>query len=105
MGGDSDRGSWRRDNNDSRTNKVFTEQQRLDKETLDVLAGRRIRERRQAAAGLENRLAINDAVVLAQLRGALQQARVEIEHVAGESFATGRTTEYQGKLAIRGGLL
>lgn len=49
MGHDSDRGGWRREEPENRANKVFTEQQRLDKETLDVLAGRRISERKRSA--------------------------------------------------------
>ena len=43
--------------------------------------------------------------VLAQLRGALEQTRVEIEHVARERLAARRATQHERELAIRGGLL
>ena len=71
------------------------------------VAGLRLddRQRGERAAGLEDRLAVDDARVFAQLRRALEQARVEIEHVAGERFAARRTTQHERQLAIRGGLL
>ena len=45
------------------------------------------------------------AVLVVQLGGALQQAAVEIEHVAGERFASRRTAQQQRDFAIRRGVL
>ena len=45
------------------------------------------------------------AVRVVQLGGALQQAAVQIEHVAGERLAAWRTAEQQRDLAIRRGVL
>ena len=45
------------------------------------------------------------AELVVELRGALQQAAVEIEHVAGKSFAAGRTAQQQRDLAIGRGVL
>ena len=42
---------------------------------------------------------------VAQFRGALQQAAVQIEHVAGISFAARRTAQQQRDFAIRRGVL
>ena len=42
---------------------------------------------------------------LRELRGALQQAAVKIEHVAGVGFASGRTAQQQRNFAIRRGVL
>ena len=44
-------------------------------------------------------------VLLVDARGALEQAGVEIEHVARIRFATRRAAQQQGDLAIRDGLL
>ena len=41
------------------------------------------------------------ALLIRHLRGALQKARVQIEHVAGIRLAAGRTAEQQRDLAIR----
>ena len=45
------------------------------------------------------------AVVLVHLGGALEQARVQVEHVARESLAAGRPAQQQRHLAVRGRLL
>src|SRR5581483_1574307 len=45
------------------------------------------------------------AFFVAQLGGALQQARVEIENVARIGLASRRTAQQQGDLAIRHGVL
>ena len=45
------------------------------------------------------------AEFLAQVRGAFEQARVDVEDVAGKGFASGRTAEQEGKLAIGAGVL
>jgi hypothetical protein len=45
------------------------------------------------------------AVLVGELDGALEQAAVQIEHVAGIGFAAGRAAQQQRKLAIGGGLL
>src|SRR4029079_12343607 len=62
-------------------------------------------KRGERAARLQDVLAVDDARIAADLRGALEQARVEIEHVARERFAAGRTTKHERQLAIRRGLL
>ena len=41
----------------------------------------------------------------AQMRRAFQQARVNVEDVAGEGFATGRPAQQEGKLAIGAGVM
>src|SRR5205085_12699597 len=53
------------------------------------------RERRERAA----------AVLLAELRRALEEARVEVEDVARVRLAARRTPEEERDLAVRGGLL
>ncbi len=45
------------------------------------------------------------AVVLVEARGALEQAAVEVEDVAGVRLAAGRAAQQQGHLAIRPGVL
>src|ERR1035441_6410058 len=45
------------------------------------------------------------AVVVVELGGALQQAAVQVEDVAGEGFAARRAAQQQGDLAIGGGVL
>ena len=45
------------------------------------------------------------AIGVVQFRGALEQARMQIEHVAGIGFAARRTAEQQRHLAIGDGLL
>ena len=50
-------------------------------------------------------LAVHHARVLAELRGALEQARVEIEHVARVRFAARRAAKHERDRAVRGGLL
>src|SRR6185312_1826671 len=61
--------------------------------------------------GQRARLALHAAVgglldvLFVHARAALEQTAVEIEHVAGERFATRRTTQQQRDLAIRHGLL
>ena len=40
------------------------------------------------------------AQFLSQMRGAFQQARVDVEDVAGKAFAAGRTPQQQRQLAI-----
>ncbi len=62
------------------------------------------RERGQRAPGLEDGLVVDDRVVLAQLRGALEQARVEIEHVARIRFAPRWAAKDQRDLAVGRGL-
>ena len=45
------------------------------------------------------------AELRAQVRGALEQARVDVEDVAGEGLAPGRPAEQEGELAIGAGVL
>jgi hypothetical protein len=59
------------------------------------------------ALGLDDRQAGQGAAahVLRQLGAALQQPRVEVEHVAGVGLAAGRAAQQQGDLAVGLGLL
>ncbi len=45
------------------------------------------------------------AFFIAEFSGALEQAAVKIEHVAGKRFAAWRTAQQQGNFAISGGVL
>src|SRR5256714_9568838 len=63
------------------------------------------RERRERAAGLEDVRPIDHARVLAQLRRALEEAGVQIEHVARVGLATRWPPQHQRQLSVRGGLL
>ena len=55
--------------------------------------------------GFEDRLVVDDARVLAQLGGTLEQPGVQVEHVTGIGLATGRPSQHEGDLAVRRGLL
>src|SRR6185437_9385181 len=71
------------------------------------VAGLRLddRERGERSTRLEDVRAVDDARVFAELGGALEQARVEIEDVARKGFAARRAAQHERELTIRRRLL
>src|SRR5690606_27566007 len=59
----------------------------------------------ERATRLEDVHTVHHTVVFAQLGRALEQTRVEVEHVTGIGFAARRTTQHERELAIRSRLL